>query len=170
METGKRQVSGGLKIPMILCWLFFGLHFIYIGVFHGIMRYLINLYDVIIDVYLLFSIEAIAVLLTLSNYRNKYILFVISFIISIINTICILFYIFIIVFSFFITNKLEKFINPDKTWIKKEDWWKGLILLLIKLVEILPLVIIILYKYKLEGPVGTINPGPIIKKEDNEDN
>ena len=150
MPDRKRQISGALKVPIFLCWILFALHFIYIGVFHGILKKLINLYDVIIDVYLLFSIEAIAILLTLSNYRNKYNLFIISFIISIVNTIAILFYIFIIVFSFFITNKLDNFINPDN-WIKKEDWYIGLILLLIKLVEILPLLIIIIYKVKLDN-------------------
>ena len=164
MPDRKRQISGALKVPMFLCWILFALHFIYIGVFHGILKKLINLYDVIIDVYLLFSIEAIAILLTLSNYRNKYNLFIISFIISIVNTLTILFYIFIIIFTFFITNKLDKFINPDN-WIKKEDWYIGLILLLIKIVEILPLLIIIIYKVKLEASVGTINPQSIEKGE-----
>ena len=164
MPDRKRQISGALKVPMFLCWILFALHFIYIGVFHGILKKLINLYDVIIDVYLLFSIEAIAILLTLSNYRNKYNLFIIAFIISIVNTLTILFYIFIIIFTFFITNKLDKFINPDN-WIKKEDWYIGLILLLIKIVEILPLLIIIIYKVKLEASVGTINPQSIEKGE-----
>ena len=173
MPDRKRQISGALKVPMFLCWILFALHFIYIVVFHGILKKLINLYDVIIDVYLLFSIEAIAILLTLSNYRNKYNLFIISFIISIVNTIAILFYIFIIVFSFFITNKLDNFINPDN-WIKKEDWYIGLRLLLIKLVEILPLLIIIIYKVKLDASVGTINPqsiekGEIIKNNNRDD-
>ena len=160
MENRKRQIGGALKVPMILCWIFFAIHFAYIGLYHGYYKKYIDIYDIIIDVFLLFSIEAIAVLLTLSNNRNNFTLFKISLIISIVNALFILFYIFIVVFSFFIRGKMKSFIKAE-AWIKKDDWWKGLILIIIKAIELLPLIIIIIYQRKIDSPVGTINPQKI---------
>ena len=157
MENRKRQIAGVLKVPMIFCWIFFAMHFTYIGLYHGIWKRYIDIYDIIIDVFLLFSIEVIAVLLTLSNNRNNFTLFKIAFILSIVNALFILFYIFIVVFSFFVRGKMKKFIKAE-TWITKDDWWKGLILIVIKIFELLPLIIIIVYQRKIESPVGTINP------------
>jgi len=177
MEDSKRRhIFGVLKIPMIICWIFFGLHFVYILFYHGIWEKYIDIYDVIIDTYLLFSLEAIAVLLTLSNFRNNFLFFLLSFYISIANVIFILFYIFIIVFSFFIDDKLEDFIDAED-WVK-DDWWKGLVLLIIKVVEALPLCIIYIFKRMLAGPLGAImnpqaiSPGGILDKneKDEEDN
>ena len=172
-ESKRRHIFGVLKIPMIICWIFFGLHFIYILVYHGVWEKYIDIYDVIIDTYLLFSLEAIAVLLTLSNFRNNFLFFLLSFYISIANLVFILFYIFIIVFSFFIDDKMEDFIDAED-WVK-DDWWKGLILLIIKVIEALPLGIIYFFKRMLAGPLGAImNPqsistGGILNKNEKDD-
>ena len=157
MDKGQRQIAGVLKIPMIICWIFFGIHFIYIGFYHGIWKKYIDIYDIIIDIYLLFSIEAIAVLLTLSNTRNNFLFFKISLIISMVNIAFILFYIFIVIFSFFVDDKMTSFIDAED-WIKTSSNWKGVLLIIIKVIEMLPLLIIYIYKRILEGSVGTINP------------
>ena len=169
MTEPKRQIRGALLCPVISCWTFFIMHFAFIGVFHGLMQLYINLYDIIIDVVLLFSMEAIAVLLTLSNNRNDYVLFNISLIVSIINLLVILFSIFIYIFSFFVKNILTGFINAED-WLKADgNWWKGALLIALKVLEILPLFIIIIYKRKMEGSVGTIDTSNIGKVENNDD-
>ena len=169
MAEPKRQIGGALVCPVVSCWIFFIMHFAFIGVFHGLMQLYINIYDIIIDVVLLFSMEAIAVLLTLSNNRNNYSLFNISLIVSIINLLVVLFSIFIYTFSFFAKNILTGFINAED-WLKtKGDWWVGALLIGLKVLEIVPLFIIILYKRKMEGPVGTIDTTNVGKVQNNED-
>ena len=170
MDSKRRNLSGLLTCPMIACWIFFGIHFIFIGLFHGIFKKYIDLYDIIIDVVLLFTIEAIAVLLTLSNNRNNYTLLKLSLIISIINMILILFSIFVYAFSFFLKDKLKSFINAE-SWVEKEaDWWKGTLLIAIKIIECLPFIIIIIYKKKADSSPGTIykENAPIINDDDDE--
>ena len=175
METKvKRQIGGALTCPVVACWIIFSIHFIYIGVFHGILHYFLSLWDMITDVVLLFSIEAIAVLITLSNSRNNYTFFKISLIVSIINVFFILFYIFLVVTIIFIKSESLKFFE-DKNNNTKDDIgkWQGSLLIAIKVIELLPLVILIIYMKKLGSSVGTINPenisGHIIEKDKEED-
>ena len=176
----KRQIRGALICPMVSCWIIFSIQFIYIGVFHGILRKFLSLWDIIMDVVLLFSIEAIAVFITLSNNRNNYTFFKISFIVSIINVFLILFYIFLVVVAFFLgNNKNLSFFNDKKGNFPNLDNEKltlnllFILLICIKVIELLPLVILIVYMKKLESSVGTINPenisGQIIDKEKEED-
>ena len=128
---GKRQISGAITCPMIGCWLIFSVHFIYIGIFHGVQQLYLSIWDIIIDVVLLFTIEAIAVLITLSNSRNNYTFLKLSFIISLINVALNLFYIFIVIFTIFIKDKVP-FLNPEK-WSKESGKeWIGILLILIK--------------------------------------
>ena len=159
MDEKKRQIAGTLKCPVYSCWFFFVMHFFFMALFHGYYGKYIDLGDIIIDVVLLFSIEAIAVLLTLSNSKNNYKLFITSLIISVINLLIILSSIFIYTFSFFlIDNKVNEFLNPDD-WVNKEKWlWLGASLIAIKVLEIFPLFIIIIYKKKMDSPLGTIVP------------
>ena len=171
MESKRRHLTGLLTCPMITCWVFFGLHFIFIGLFHGIFKKYIDLYDIIIDVVLLFTIEAIAVLLTLSNSRNNYTFLKISLIISIINIFINLFSIFIYVFSFFLKNKLKTFIKAE-SWLEKEgDWWKGALLIGLKAIECLPFVFVLVYKRKADSSPGTVysTNTPILSNDDEED-
>ena len=158
METsGKHHTQSALKIPMIISWSLFGLHFIYIGVFHGFMKKYISIWDIIIDVILLFSLEAISVLLTLSNKKDNLIFFKISFVISIVNIVLILFYIFVVVFIYFVKDKMEDLIKPED-WPKDEGrQWHGVVLILIKIFETFPLFAMILSQKKFEGPAGVIN-------------
>ena len=160
----KRQIRGALICPMVSCWIIFSIQFIYIGVFHGILRKFLSLWDIIMDVVLLFSIEAIAVFITLSNNRNNYTFFKISFIVSIINVFLILFYIFLVVFAFYLgNNKNLSFFNDKKGNFPNLDNEKltlnllFILLICIKVIELLPLVILIVYMKKLESSVGTIS-------------
>ena len=171
METNtKRQIAGSLKYQFIACWVIFSIHFIYFGIFHGICQKYINTWDIVIDVILIFSIEAIAILLTLSNRDNNFKLFTIAFIISIINTIFALFYIFVVVYTIFVKKEKDGFIKAE-IWPKYEaKTWHGVILIIIKVIEITPLFIIIISKIKLDSPTGTINPENIGKiKNDKEE-
>ena len=170
MESKRRHLSGLLTCPMITCWVFFGMHFIFIGLFHGIFRKYIDIYDVILNIVLLFTIEAIAVFLTLSNSRNNYKFLLISLLISSVNIILILFSIFVYVFSFFLKDKLKSFIKAE-SWLEKEgEWWKGTLLIVLKVIECLPFIIILIYKKKADSSPGIIysENTPIIS--DNNDN
>ena len=158
METaGKHHTQGALKISMLFSWTLFAMHFVYIGRFHGKMKKYISIWDIMIDVFLLFSLEAISVLLTLSNKKDNILFFRISLIISIINIVLILFYIFVVVFIYFIKDKMEDFIKPED-WPKDEGrQWHGVILILIKIFETFPLFTMIFAQKKFESPVGIIN-------------
>ena len=175
MDTkGKRQIAGSLTIPMIGCWVIFGIHFIYIGVFHGICQHFLSIWDIIIDVILLFSLESIAVLITLSNSRNSYLLLKISFIISIVNVLFVLFSIFIIIFTLFVKGKMNDFIMPEEPWPKTDGVaYEGILLTILKVIEISPLIILIISLKKIGSPVGTINPdsisGNIVDKNEKEE-
>ena len=168
MNSKKRHLSGLLTCPVVVSWTFFGMQFIFICLFHGIFKKYIYIYDVITNILLLFTIEAIAVLLTLSNSRNNYTFLNISLIISIVNILIILFSIFVYVFSFFFKGKLKSFINAQ-SWLEKEgDWWKGALLIGLKSFECLPFVLIFIYKKKAESSPGTVYNQPIINNDDEE--
>ena len=171
MNSKKRHLSGLLTCPVVVSWTFFGMQFIFICLFHGIFKKYIDIYDVITNILLLFTIEAIAVLLTLSNSRNNYTFLKISLIISIINIFINLFSIFIYVFSFFLKNKLKTFIKAE-SWLEKEgDWWKGALLIGLKAIECLPFVFVLVYKRKADSSPGTVysTNTPILSNDDEED-
>ena len=82
-----------------------------------------------------------------------------------------LFYIFIAISTCFIKNKSLNIFNYLGTWPKSEnESWKSFI---IKVIELLPLVILIVYMKKLVSSVGIINPenitGDIIDNNKEED-
>ena len=52
---------------------------------------------------------------------------------------------------------MTSFIDAED-WIKTSSNWKGVLLIIIKVIEMLPLLIIYIYKRILEGSVGVINP------------
>ena len=172
------KFKGNLLCPTITIWAIFIIHFIYIGIFQGIFKkYLCN-FDIIVDAILLFTVESIAILITLSNNRNNYKFVTISLIISYVNIPLILFSIFINIFTLFIKNTaVDKFLKPQEEWpyITGEPW-QGLLLIILKLIEASPVIILIIRKWKYESPVGTINPetieqGKILDKDkvDDED-
>ena len=171
-NSKKRQIGGALKCQFITCWIIFSIHFIYIGIFHGIFQKNICVLDISIDIVLLFTIESISVLVTLSNIRNNIKFFTIAIIISAINVILNLFYIFVVVY--FIFMKKEKGIIEPELWpIYQANPLHGTILIVIKIIEMIPLLVLIVAKIKIESSVGTINPeniaGLILDKNNKED-
>ena len=152
---GIRRITGAIKAPLIICWLFFIIQFAYMGVVHGILHFYINLTDLILDVVLLFTMETIAVLLTLSNNNNSRPLFKAALFISIITVIVIILSILIIVFGFFIKVNSISFLKPETTSNFNEKW-KGIGLIVIRVFETLPLIIISIYLSKLDRPTGSI--------------
>ena len=147
---------------MITILAIFTIHFIYIGIFHGIFKKYLCIFDIIVDVILLFTLESIGILITLNNNRNNYKFFTISLIISYVNIPLILFSIFIIIFTLFIKNTaVDKFLKPQEEWpYIAGEICQGLLIIL-KLIEASPVIILIIWKRKLESPVGTINPETI---------
>ena len=98
--------------------------------------------------------------------NNKYNLFIISFVISIINAIIIAFSIFIIIYSFFVKSSSKNFINPE-SWIEdKGKEWIGIFLIIGKLTNLIPLMVIIIYLKKLGKSSGSINPSRLSTSED----
>ena len=171
---GKRQIGGSLTCPVVGCWIIFAIQFIYMGIFHGLHRLFLSIWEIFIDIILLFSIEAIAVFITLSNSRNNYTFFKISFIVSIVNVLFILFYVFLVVVTFFIKYDTLAIFKAERNWPEyKGETWQAIILIVIKAIELLPLVLLIVVMKKLGSSVGTINPenltGNIVEKDKEED-
>ena len=155
---GIRRITGAIKTPLIISWLFFVVQFAYMGVVHAIFHFYISLMDLIFDVILLFVMETIAVLLTLSNNNDSRTLFKAALFVSIFAVIIIILSILIISFAFFSNNTLINILghqtplnNP-----KLNDKWLGIVLIVVKFIEILPLVIISIYLQKLDSSPGSI--------------
>ena len=155
---GIRRITGAIKAPLIISWLFFVVQFAYMGIVHGIFHFYISLIDLIFDVVLLFIMEAIAVLLTLSNNNNSRTLFKAALFVSIFAVILIALSILIIFFPFFSNNTLRSILNHqtpvnnpnlNKTWI-------GIVLIAVKFIEISPLIMISVYLKKLDSSPGSI--------------
>ena len=108
---GAKRITGGIKAPLIISWLIFVVQFAYMGVVHGICHFYISLIDLIFDVVLLFILEAIAVLLTLSNNNDSRALFKAALFVSIFAVIIIILSILIISFAFFSNNTLINILN-----------------------------------------------------------
>ncbi len=155
---GAKRITGGIKAPLIISWLFFVVQFAYMGVVHGICHFYISLIDLIFDVVLLFILEAIAVLLTLSNNNDSRALFKAALFVSIFAVIIIILSILIISFAFFSNNTLINILNhqtPSKN-PKLNDKWIGIVLIVVKFIEILPLVMISIYLQKIDSSPGSI--------------
>ena len=160
-----KHISGALKCPMISFWVLFGLHFLYLTLILILNGY-VSLIYLILDIEILFYLQFTALFITLSHMNNKYNLFIISFVISIINAIIIAFSIFIIIYSFFVKSSSKNFINPE-SWIEdKGKEWIGIFLIIGKLTNLIPLMVIIIYLKKLGKSSGSINPSRLSKSED----
>ena len=150
-------VGGLLKCPMISLWVLFALHFIYLLLIFILKKY-ISLVYLIIDIAILLDLELTALFISLSHKRNKYNFYLISFALSIINFLCDLFGIFIIIFSFFEKETLYNFIKPEP-WIEKDGKaWIGIILIIGKIIDLFPLIILSKYCGKIRKTSGSIEP------------
>ena len=130
----KRQIGGALKCQFITCWLIFFIQFIYIGLYHGIFRKNICILDISIDIALLFTIECISVLVTLSNNLNNFTFFKIAIIVSAINVILNLIYIYVVVYYIFM-KKEKGFIIEAELWpIYEAKILDGILLIAIKII------------------------------------
>ncbi len=149
------QVRGKLKCPLIICWLIFGLNLLYLLIIFLLRKY-ISLLFLILDIEILFNIEVVAILLTIGNRIDQYILFQISFILTIVNLTVILFSIFIIIFAFFDKKSLSHFIIVEPWIVMDGKSWMGVLFIFVKFIEIIPFVLLIISKKKLSNPVGVI--------------
>ena len=160
-----KQIRGSLKCPIISFWLLFIFHFIYLLIIFILKKYISLLY-LITDIEILLNLEFTALFITLSNYKNNYSFYIISFILSIADVIFILFGIFIIIFSFMEKDALYNFINPEP-WIEKGGkTWIGALLIFEKVIDLSPLIIIIVYLKKLKKPLGSIDPRTLSVNDD----
>ena len=164
---GIRRITGAIKAPLIISWLFFVVQFAYMGIVHGIFHFYISLMDLILDVVLLFVMETIAVLLTLSNNNNDKNLFKAALFVSIFAVIIIILSIIIISFAFFFNSTLINILNHQTPLNnpKLNDKWIGIVLIVVKFIEVLPLIMISIYLQKLESSPGSII-SPQIKNEE----
>ena len=157
MGRHMKHISGALKCPIATFWGLFCLHFLYIGLFYGLTQEYISFLYLILDVVILFSIEISALFITLSNNKNSYNFFIISFVFSIINALAILFSISIIAFVFFVKDSPQNFMNPNPTMENNGNIFKGILLIIEKIIEIIPLIILFYYYRKLGGSSGSIH-------------
>ena len=161
-----KHISGALKCPIATFWVLFCFHFLYLGLFCGLKQEYISLLYLLLDVVILFSIEISALFIALSNNKNSYNFFIISFVFSILNALAILFSISIIAFVFFVKNSQQNFMNPNPTIENNGNILKGIVLIIGKLIEIIPLIILIYYYRKLGGSSGSIDSRNISIDED----
>ena len=155
----RRPLKGNLKCPIISSWLIFLLHFIYVTFFHLMRGVYISYLDIIFNLFLLFSIQFIAIFISLSNIHNSVKCFKVAFAFSIINIIIILLSITIIVFGFFFIDKFRTVLKPHY-WLDNINMNRlvmSSILIGIKVIEFLPFIILICYLKKINRSVGIIN-------------
>ena len=136
-----------LRFPKIICWIFFFTHFRFLVLFHGVSNFFISKFDLILDIIILIILQSISLFITLSEIHNNYTFYKFSIFFSIINILAI--FISILNYIFFIIIIVE-FQDKNKAL--------GYILLIFKLIEILPLIILISINKKIK-----ISPGNIEK-------
>ena len=136
-----------LVFPKIICWIFFFTHFIFLVLFHGVSNFFISKFDLILDIIILIILQSISLFITLCEIHNNYTFYKFSIFFFIINILAI--FISILNYIFFIIIKVE-FQDKNKAL--------GYILLIFKLIEILPLIILISINKKIK-----ISPGNIEK-------
>ena len=165
-----KQIRGSITCPIIIAWTLFVFQFAYIGLVLAWKRFFPSYLDVIMNIVLLFSLEIIAVLLTLSSRKESIKFYKFAFGFSILNVLFILLSITVDVFAFFFKGKLEAIIKANV--IEYQDY-KALIFAGItglKVLEILPLVFIIVYLGKISGEAGSIDsPQGAILNNDNDE-
>ena len=165
-----KQIRGSITCPIIISWTLFVFQFVYIGLVLAWQRFFPSYLDVIMNIILLFSLEIIAVLLTLSSRKEsiKFYNFALGF--SVLNVLFIFLSITVDIFAFFFTEILKGIIRA--TEVKYKDY-KVLIFTGItglKVLEILPLVFIIVYFGKISGEAGSIDsPQGAILNNDNDE-
>ena len=160
-----RHIRGTLKLPIITFWSLFFLHFIYLALLYGFKKY-ISLIYLILDIEVLFNIEFTALFTTLSDKRNNLTFYKISLILSIINTLVIFFSIFIIVSVFFVKDTSIDFIKVEP-WIETDEKikWIGVLLIIGKVIDLLPLIILIIYLKRLGTSLGIIDPRSLSEED-----
>ena len=155
-----RILKGKLKCPIITLWIVFGIHLTYLIVVFALKKY-ISLIYLILDIEILFNVQLAALFVTLSDHKNNFKLYLISFFMSLINTLVILLSIFIITYAFFYKTRLIEFINAEP-WIKNEgNIWIGGSFIFEKVFEIIPLIILSIYFKNIGKSLGVIEPGNI---------
>ena len=167
-----KHIRGAITFPILCTWILFILQFVFMGLGEIWKKINITYLDIIINIILLFSLESIAVFLTLSSRKENYLLYKAAFGISIFNVIFILISIIVSILAFFYPLKIHKIINNEEM-SKETGSLKVLIfigIVLIRLIEIFPLIFIIIYFGKISGEAGTIdNPQDPLMNNNNEE-
>ena len=150
-------LSGKIKCPLAIAWIAFFMQFLYN--FYLQQLYYISYLEVIFSVFLLFSFQSIAVLLSIStNSKNYELFFKISFILSIVNIPINLLSIIVIVLALF--SKMRGIIKPTVVLEIIDSNKKiiiGSIAVGVKVAEIIPFFIFLYFKRKLFKGKGQIN-------------
>ena len=150
-------LSGKIKCPLAIAWISFFMQLYYNYHLHEF--FYISYLEVIFSVFLLFSFQAIAVLLSLSNnIKNYELFFKISFILSIVNIFVNLLSVTVILLAFL--SKLRVIIQPTafvEISSSKAKIITGIIYAVIKVIETIPFFVFLCYKRKLFKGKGQIN-------------
>ena len=150
-------LSGKIKCPLAIAWIAFFMQFLYN--FYLQQLYYISYLEVIFSVFLLFSFQSIAVLLSIStNSKNYELFFKISFILSIVNIGVNLLSIIVILLAF--SSKIRAIIKPTavvEAIDSKVKLIAGIIAVGVKIIETIPFFIFLCYKRKLFKGKGQIN-------------
>ena len=169
-------VKGKIKCPMILLWVLFSMHFIYLFLVFAFIKY-ISLLNVILDIEILFNLQLTALFLTLSDDKDNYTYFLVSFIMSLINSAVILFSIIIIIMAVYKRDQFFNFIKGEP-WLKDEGiGYIGAIYIVIKIIEFLPAILLTFYFKRIKSFLTTIetqkiniNSGNVVMSEKQDDN
>ena len=166
MEAPIRIISGKIQCPMIVIWILFSIHFIYLFVAYGLSKY-ISLLHLILDIEILFNLQISALFLLISEEKNKYNLFVASFIMSIVNSAIILFSIIIIILAFFKKDNVANVISSEP-WIKVEGYrYIGAIFIVIKIIEFVQSILLTFYYKRIKISLSMIESDNLIVGDEN---
>ena len=173
MEAPLRIVSGKIQCPMIVVWVLYSIQFIYLFVVYALkfILYLIKRYismlSLILDIEILFNLQISALFLLISEEKNKYNLFVASFIMSIVNSAIILFSIIIIILAFFKKDNVANVISSEP-WIKVEGYrYIGAIFIVIKIIEFVQSILLTFYYKRIKNSLSLIESDNLIVGEEN---
>ena len=138
------------KIPKIICWIIFVIHFIFLIGFHGHLNYNKSPYDIILDIVDLIILQSITLFIVLSEIHNSYVFYKYAFFFSILNLLAIL---LSIPNYFSCLCKVSIFkCNLDC----KQKYLLSILILFLKIIEICPLFIIINLSSKIKKNPGNI--------------
>ena len=166
MEAQLRIVSGKIQCPMIVIWILFSIHFLYLFVVYVLSIY-ISMLNLILDIEILFNLQISAIFLLISEEKNKYNLFFASFIMAIFNSAIILLSIIIIILAFFKKDKVAYAISSEP-WIKEEGkGYIGGIFIVIKIVEFIQSILLTLYYKRIKNSLSMIESDNMIVGDEN---